>query len=236
MSISFRAFVVLCLLLAGRHAQAQTPGGWSPSLLVKGGTLGFGPELDVRVPSSRFGVRVDVDGLGFHDSDMIDGTLSHSERAYAYDARLRYSGTVRLLNGGVTGDWYPFGSGLRLSAGVLLNGNEVHAHAQPVGLLRLGGTILTGPAPARVDARATFNLVAPVLGLGYSALFFGRMRVSLDVGAMYQGNPHLSYDMNGSLTQLPSVAGDAERERRRIQQEVNYPVYPVAMLGVGWQF
>ena len=60
--------------------------------------------------------------------------------------------------------------------------------------------------------------------------------MSLDVGAMYQGNPHLSYGLTGSLTQLPSVAGDAERERRRIQHEVNYPVYPVAMLGIGWQF
>ncbi|MGI4945923.1 MAG: hypothetical protein ACRYHQ_36080 [Janthinobacterium lividum] len=236
MAMFFRVLALTCLLLAGRNAQAQVPSGWSPSLLVKGGTLGFGPELDVRVPSTRFGVRVGIDGLGFHDSDMIDGTLSHSEPAYAYDARLRYSGTVRLLNGGVTGDWYPFGGGLRLSAGLLLNGNEVHAHAQPVGVLRLGTMTLAGPAPALVDARATFNLVAPVLGLGYSVLVFGRMRVSLDVGAMYQGNPHLSYSMSGSLTQLPSVAGDAERERRRIQQEVNYPVYPVAMLGVGWQF
>lgn len=236
MSMFVRVLGLVCLLLASGHARAQVAGGWSPSLMVKGGTLGFGPELDVRVPGSRFGVRVDVDGLGFHDSDMINGTISHSERSYAYDARLRYGGTVRLLNGGVTGDWYPFGSGLRLSAGVLLNGNEVHAHAQPAGMLRLGGTILTGPAPAQVDARATFNLVAPVLGVGYSALVFGRVRVSLDAGAMYQGNPHLSYSMNGSLTQLPSVAGDAEQERRRIQREVNYPVYPVVMLGVGWQF
>ncbi len=232
----FRGLLLICLLLAWRHARAQPAPAWSPSLLVKGGTLGFGPELDVRVPSTRFGVRVDIDGLGFHDADLIDGTIAHGERAYAYDARLRYGGTVRLLSGGVTGDWYPFGSGLRLSAGLLLNGNEVHAHAQPVGLLRLGGTTLVGPAPARVDARATFNLVAPVLGLGYSALVFGRLRVSLDLGAMYQGNPHLSYGLTGSLAQLPSVAGDAERERRRIQHEVNYPVYPVAMLGVGWQF
>lgn len=225
---------LLPLLLCTAPALAQD--AWSPSVLVKGGTLGFGPELDVRVPHSPFGLRADIDGLGFHDSDMIDGVLRHAETAYAYNARLRYSGTVRLLNGGLSADWYPFGSGLRVSAGLVVNANQVDAHAQPVGTLRLGRTISSGAAPARVDAHVMFNAVAPVIGLGYSRLVFGRVRVSLDAGAMYQGRPHLSYSMNGALTRLPSVAADAEQERRRIQHEVNYPVYPVAMLGIGWQF
>jgi len=131
---------------------------------------------------------------------------------------------VRLLNGGLTGDWYPFGGRLRLSAGVVVNGNQVDAHAQPMGTLRLGHAAVAGGAPGRIDARATFNAVTPVV------------RVSLDVGAMVQGNPHLSYTMSGAFTRLPSVAADAERERRRIQREVNHPVYPVVMLGIGWQF
>jgi hypothetical protein len=232
----FRAAFLACpvLMLAAGPARAQ--GGWSPSLLVKGGTLGFGPELDVRVPATRFGVRADIDGLGFGVADLLDGRIAHSERAYAYDARLRYGGTVRLLNGGLTGDWYPFGGRLRLSAGVVVNGNQVDAHAQPMGTLRLGHAAVAGGAPGRIDARATFNAVTPVVGLGYSALVFGRVRVSLDVGAMVQGNPHLSYTMSGAFTRLPSVAADAERERRRIQREVNHPVYPVVMLGIGWQF
>ena len=75
-----------------------------------------------------------------------------------------------------------------------------------------------------------------MVGLGYSALVWGRLRVSLDAGAMYQGNPHLSYQLTGSITQLPSVAADAERERQRIQRAASYPVYPVVMLGIGWQF
>ncbi len=227
---------MLVLLLCAAPALAQAPGAWSPSVLVKGGTLGFGPELDVRVPHSPFGLRADIDGLGFHDSDMIDGVLQHAETAYAYDARLRYSGTVRLFNGGLSGDWYPFGSGLRVSAGLVVNGNQVDAHAQPVGTLRLGRTLSSGAAPARVDAHVMFNAVAPAIGVGYTKLVLGRIRVSIDVGAMYQGRPHLSDSMSGALTQLPSVAADAEQERRRIQHELNYPVYPMAMLGVGWQF
>lgn len=232
-----RIFAALCpLVLWAAPALAQTPDAWSPSVMIKGGTLGFGPELDVRMPHSAFGLRADIDGLGFHDSDMINGMLQHTETAYAYNARLRYRGNVRLFNGGLTGDWYPFGSGFRISAGFVVNGNQVDAYAQPVGTLRLGRTITTGAAPARVDAHVMFNAVAPVVGFGYSRLVFGRVKVSLDVGAMYQGDPHLSYSMSGVLTQLPSVAADAEQERRRIQHEVNYPVYPVAMLGVGWQF
>jgi len=69
----FRAAFLACpvLMLAAGPARAQ--GGWSPSLLVKGGTLGFGPELDVRVPATRFGVRADIDGLGFGVADCSTG-------------------------------------------------------------------------------------------------------------------------------------------------------------------
>lgn len=245
MSLRFRSCIVVSCLVAGlalltppaqAQGQPQTSGDWSASLLLKGGTLGVGPELDVRIPHSAFGVRADIDGLAFSDNDMLNGRLSHNEPAYGYNATLRYGGTVTLLNGGLTGDYYPFGNGFRLSLGIIGNGNEVNLHAQPVGTLRIGATTYTGPAPGSMSGNATFNAVAPMVGLGYSALVWGRLRVSLDAGAMYQGDPHLSYQLTGSITQLPSVATDAERERQRIQREVNYPVYPVVMLGIGWQF
>ena len=232
--IAFLASLVLGLVLVAGPARAQD--GWAPSLLLKGGTLGIGPELDVRVPSTRFGVRVDIEGLGLSGHDLINWKIAHSEPAYAYDARLRYSGVVRLLNGGLTGDWYPFGGHFRLSAGLVINGNQADVHALPVGTLRVGTTTITGAVPGRTDSHIMFNAVAPVVGFGYSALVFGRMRVSLDAGAMVEGNPHLSGTFSGPLVMLPSLHEDAERERQLIQRRLNYPVYPVLMLGVGWQF
>ncbi len=231
---AFLAPLVLGLVLVAGPARAQ--GGWAPSLLLKGGALGIGPELDMRVPSTRFGVRVDIEGLGLSGHNLIDSRIAHSEPAYAYDARLRYSSVVRRLNGGLTGDWYPFGGHLRLSAGLVVNGNQADVHAQPVGTLRLGTTTVTGAVPGRADAHVMFNAVAPVVGLGYSALVFGRVRVSLDAGAMVEGNPHLSGTFSGSLIRLPALQADAQRERELIQRKLSYPVYPVLMLGVGWQF
>ncbi|MGI4798969.1 MAG: hypothetical protein ACRYG8_34010 [Janthinobacterium lividum] len=105
-----------------------------------------------------------------------------------------------------------------------------------MGQLRIGSATYLGAAPGRVSARATFNAVAPMVGLGYSSLLFGCIRISADVGAMYQGNPHLQYEMSGSFTQLPSVDADAERERKHLQHQANYPFYPIAMFGLGWQF
>ncbi|MGI4800700.1 MAG: hypothetical protein ACRYG8_43090 [Janthinobacterium lividum] len=204
--------------------------------MLKGGTLGIGPELAVRFPHSSFGLRADVDGFAFSDGDIACSYLRHTELAYAYDATTRFGGTVKLLNGGLTGDYYPFGSGFRLSAGIIVNGNEVTMHGVPMGQLRIGSATYFGVAPGRVSARATFNAVAPMFSLGYSSLLFGRVRISADLGAMYQGDPHLQYEMTGSFSQLPSVAVDAERERKHLQQQANYPFYPIAMLGLGWQF
>ncbi len=239
-TVPHRIAAVIGLLVVPLAARAQGAApaapGWEASLLLKAGTLGVGPELDVRPPHGPFGLRVGVNGLAFSDDDIVSSHFSHAEPAYAYDAAVRFGGTARLLNGGITADYYPFGTGLRLSLGVLGNGNEVTMHGVLTGTLRIGATTTSGAAPGRIDASATFNALAPTIGLGYSALVFGRLRVSVDVGAMYQGDPHLSYRMTGAFTQLPSVAGDAERERRRLQRQVDYPVYPVAMLGLGWQF
>ncbi|MGI4796881.1 MAG: hypothetical protein ACRYG8_23085, partial [Janthinobacterium lividum] len=197
---------------AGACAQALAlaPSGWKTSLLLKGGTLGVGPELDVRFSHSSFGFRADVNGLAFSDSDIASSHFRHAELAYAYDATTRFGGTMQLLNGGFTGDYYPLGTGFRISAGIIGNGNKVTMHGVPVGQLRIGSATYLGAAPGRINAHATFNAVAPLVGLGYSSLLFGRLRISADLGAMYQGNPHLQYEMSGSFTQLPSVDADAE--------------------------
>jgi hypothetical protein len=232
------ATVVLEAPVAWAQSTAPVPAArnWDASLMLKGGTLGVGPELEVRATHSPFGLRADVNGLAFSDDDLIRSHFQHAEMAYAYDSTVRFGGTVKLLNGGITGDYYPFGTGFRLSLGLLINGNKVTMHGVPVGRLRIAETAYAGSAPGRIDAGATFNALAPMAGLGYSRLLLKHLRVSVDIGAMYQGDPHLSYAISGAFAQLPSVAADAERERRRIQRLVDYPVYPIAILGIGWPF
>ena len=73
---------------------------------------------------------------------------------------------MRVLNGGLTGNWYPFGGHLRLSAGLVINGKQADVHAQPVGTLRLGTTTVTGAIPGRVDSHVMSSAVAPMVGLG----------------------------------------------------------------------
>ncbi|MGI4798970.1 MAG: hypothetical protein ACRYG8_34015 [Janthinobacterium lividum] len=80
---------------ASAQALAPAPSGWETSLLLKGGTLGIGPELDVRFLHSSFGLRADVNGLAFSDSDMASSHFRHAELAYAYDATTRFGGTVQ---------------------------------------------------------------------------------------------------------------------------------------------
>lgn len=226
----FHCVIAMAMLFAA-PARAEV----TSSVLLKGGTLGFGPELDLRLARSSFGLRIDADGVGFADDDIANCRFRYAEAAYGYDAKVRLGGAVRLLNGGVTADYYPFGDGFRLSGGVVINGNEVTAHGVPTGQLRIGAATIAGTLPGRVDASATFNAVAPVIGVGYTALLSRHLRLSADLGAMYEGDPHLSYRLTG-FPPLPSIAANAESERERLQRLLNYPVYPVAMIGLGWQF
>ena len=142
--------VVALTWLWAAAAEAEVTG----SVLLKGGTLGFGPELDLRFPQSSFGLRIDADGFGFSDDDVANCRFRYSETAYGYDARVRLGGSVRLLNGGLAADYYPFGNGFRLSAGAVINGNQVTARGVPEGQLRLGTTSIGGTLPGRVDASA----------------------------------------------------------------------------------
>lgn len=229
------AAAVLGPQVAEAQVSGVAPAAWESAVLLKAGTLGVGPELDVRVPETSFGLRADVDGLGFGDDALTSCRFADEQELYGFDARVRLGGTVRLLNGGLTADYYPFARGFRLSAGVIGNGNQVSASGTPVGRFRLGDATYSGVLPGRVTAGASFNAVAPMIGAGYTTGLTRRLRFSADVGAMYQGDPHLSYGLSG-FPPLPAIAVAAQHERDHLQAQLDIPVYPIAMVGVGWRF
>ncbi|QFX95962.1 hypothetical protein GCD22_01664 [Acidithiobacillus thiooxidans ATCC 19377] len=94
----------------------------------------------------------------------------------------RYHLGVRLLNGLISQQWYPWQQGIYLSAGIFLNGNRLSLQPSSA-----NGGHYTLATPAKV----TFRPISPYLGVGYSQRFSRHSHWSFNVsaGAAYQGSP-----------------------------------------------
>lgn len=89
---------------------ASSAYGEGVSVGVKAGTLGAGVELEAQMTQTLSG-RL---GLNYF-SYSYDGT--EDDIKYDFDATLQTVGALL--------DWHPFSNGFRISAGVMINGNEL---------------------------------------------------------------------------------------------------------------
>ena len=238
-----RLRIALACLLAAMPSLA-TPAmafdyeGYDPTASVRAGTLGIGPEVSVRIPGSPFGVRADVNYFDFSLDDVSSSHYSATAGGTSYEGTLRYGGTLRLLSGGIAGDYYPFkGLGLRLSAGLDISGNGIDARASgPIGSYggTTGASAALGTASAR--ARLTTDAVAPLLSVGWSAHVSRRVVLSAEIGALLEGSPKVSVDTSEDLDAVPGLRASVRQTASRVQRDVDVPVLPVVMVGIGYEF
>ena len=220
-----RGFVVAAMMAgAAMPASAQLVPGVSLTPEFSVSTLGIGPELDIRPAILPIGLRI---GGNFFS---LTRNISSND--------IEYHGKANLKTGAFTADWYPFLGGLRLSAGIRLNGNKATVDALP----NANGTITINhiaysPAGSSVNGQITFRDVAPYAGLGYSTTLLGSLALGLDVGAMFQGTPRTSLTGQGAITQAPGFAANLAQETQSLQNKVkDFTIYPVAEVTVGWRF
>src|SRR5712691_5523550 len=86
------------------------------SLGIRGGTLGAGVELS-HAFGRRTGVRLNADGFNFSRTATQDN--------------IQYDMKLKLQTASLLGDWYPFASNFRISAGAMLNRNKFTLKGQP---------------------------------------------------------------------------------------------------------
>jgi len=217
-------------------ASAAPLEAWQPTLSVRAGTLGVGPEVGLRFPGSPFGLRGNLNIFSYSDGSLYTHRFTNADSVAGYDLDARFGGAVRLLNGGLTGDYYPFGTGLRLSAGVSFNGDRITATAVPSGIARIGPAFYSIRDAGSVSLKALVNLVSPYVGFGYEGRIAGNLVASIDAGILVEGSPRVSLVTNGPAAALPAFNQEAENERRRIANDLDVPVYPVIELGIGYRF
>jgi hypothetical protein len=130
---------------------------WNVGVSAQAGTLGF------------LGLNA-----GYRFSDKLHGRLGYQFGNVGYDLNnsgVDYSTNLNLSNLSLLGDYYPFGGGLRLTGGLVFQGNTLSGTAKPNGVsqVNLGTnsyTLGAGQQIERIGSEVTFgSSVAPYIGL-----------------------------------------------------------------------
>lgn len=202
------------LASCGAHAQEA---------YLSAGSLGAGLGVALNL-NSYIGLRADLEGIGLSTSLSVDGG--------------RYDGDLKLLQGGLYGDFFPFASNdFRLSVGALINDDSFTGRAVPnsLGNYVIGNTYVpaVGPAP---QATVTLPRVLPYLGIGYGhrrpVRGFG---LAVDLGVAY-GRPRTSYDVPAIYQDFASPQDIALEEARLSDKASRYRLYPVAQIALTYRF
>ena len=215
------ALPVPCLLLL-MYASCSFAGGTSLGLNL--GTMGFGGEVNLSL-GGDLSARLGVDFLGIGLSDEIDGI------SYELDASLAW---VPLLL-----DYNPGGGVFRLSAGLVMNLNDVVLESSSTGSIEIGGHTYSSSQFGKLITDIDSRGAAPYLGIGFGNRLpdKGSLSVAVDLGAMFQSYRVTLSHEGGNIP--PSLEeqflGDLEEESHTVEDELNgsFGVYPVLRLGVG---
>lgn len=192
---------------------------------VKAGTLGAG-----------------IEGIAFINSNF-DARLGINAFEYDYSATkddVKYDLGLNLLSASLLLDWYPFKGGFRISGGALINENKLDLTAQSQGTYLIGGTSYSSAQTGSLTGDLDFNEIGPYLGIGFGRPFGkkGNWGLSLDIGAVYQGEPNVTLaSSGGTLSGNAAFQADIEREKDNLKESIDdYKYYPVVSLALTYKF
>lgn len=211
-------------VLAAAPVVAQERG---VTLSVTGGTLGVGPEVGVRI-NNRLGVRADAAVLR---TDLVDVEATSDDIAFG--------GNVRIRSGSALADFYPLGTGIRLSAGIRVSSVKAAITATPTTNVTIGTRNVT---PAQIGKlRADYRLRdwAPAATIGYAGELMPRLVAGVDAGLLFHGAPQIRRlrSIGGTLSADPGFVADLERERMLIKNDIeDYRLYPIVQASIGYRF
>lgn len=194
------------------------------AVALKAGTLGLGPELTAGI-TDQINARI---GLNVFSYDY-----SSTESDIEYDFDLNLFSVAALV------DWHPGAGGFRLSAGILINGNDLDAEATAKGTYTIGNNVYTGAQIGTLKGNIDFNSIAPYIGIGYGNAVGKDKRWSFvfDLGAAFQGSPDVTLTADGPISTDAAFQADLEKERKDMEDDIDqFKIYPVIAIGVSYKF
>jgi hypothetical protein len=212
----------LCLALLLAMAAARATAVGEVGATVKVGTLGLGAEASVGI-APRLNVRAGYNTLSYERDFTMDDADVTGELDWQ---------TIPILL-----DWHAFGGGFRISAGGVINNNEVLISADPTEPFELQDAAYWIDS---LDGKITFDSTSWYLGVGYGNAVDrdGRWHVSCDFGVMYHGEPKVEAT---AVAQDPLIQAlldqDLQKEVADFQDDIKAFVwYPVVSVGVSFRF
>jgi hypothetical protein len=201
------------------EAASARPGPFA--LGIVGGTLGVGAEASFRLNDWMV---LRADGSGF----SLSVTKTLSGNPYVIDAKA--------LSAGLTADWHPFANGFRLSGGGRYLDMRLSGSASG-GNFTINNTEYSVAALGALHAAVEGgNKIGPYAGIGFDSTHFssGPLSLSLDVGAIYTGQPKVALSTDKSV---PGLDTNLRAEEKKIEDTIKYfSFYPVIMLAGKFRF
>jgi hypothetical protein len=215
----------------GSKPVAATQKKWGVGIHARAGTLGFFG-LDA---GYRFNNNVHA-RLGFNVGGV--GT-TYQNSGVDYNANLNLS-NIHLL-----GDYYPFGGGLRLTGGFIVQNNRLTGTAKPSNsTYNINGTNYPAAAVGTIDANASFgSSFAPYLGIGFGSPISPGLGFNFDLGVMFPGSASatLTNSNPDPLFQASPAYQIFQQDLQAQQDKTNkdlsgFSVYPVLSIGLSYSF
>jgi hypothetical protein len=207
------------------------PSKWAYSVHTQLSTTGFiGADVGYKFnPNLR--ARLGVNAIGF-------GT-TYGSQGIDYNANFNPT-NIHLL-----GDYFPFGGGLRLTGGLVLQNNGISATGKPNG----AGQVVINNNPynasdlGTLEAEGSFsNSIAPYLGIGFGTPISPGLGFNIDAGVMFAGSPTVKLRANNISPLVPiatqnQIRQDLAAQEQRTNNDISgFSVFPVISIGVSYTF
>lgn len=211
------ALVTMSLFGFSKNVCAQEDVKFLDHLSVALNVSTVGPGLELATPiNNHFALRAGFNVLPF----------SFPYDYHSGDFSLAVDGKVKLINGNVLADWFPFKKApFHLTAGVFLGNTGINAAGHSTAPFELGGWLVQPDEMGNLDVKIKGAVVKPYLGLGYGrSVPNTRFGFKVELGAMYHGSPKVTAGATGIISE---TAGEAQKVQENL---TDYYLYPVLSL------
>lgn len=188
---------------------------------------GVSETLNLRLGLHHFSGSLDVDA---EDSNGVP------------DDELRYSGDLELNNLSLLADWYPTGGSFHVSAGAVLNNNDLKVDARcnnPSGC-EVGGSNFSRTEIGTITTDIDVDNFGPYVGIGWGNPVGGEtgLHWSFELGVIYQGEPSVTMTSDGTCGGFVALCRSAlDNEEEELEDDLSdLRFYPVVSLGLSYRF
>ncbi len=172
------------------------------------------------------GVRAELDGF----------SISH----HFTSGDLNYNANLRLIHGGLFGDFFPAAQVLpfHFTAGVIVGGDELSGDAvSSNGQYTINGATVMAASGESIHATLKFPTVRPYIGIGFGHSLLSKKGLSMafDAGVAF-GRPSVSFDVPADVAAQAGAQNIAAEEQSLRDKANNLKFYPIIKVSVTYRF